>query len=246
MKDKNNSISEYIKEVSRLLPYSDWLKKDVLDELYIDVNSAMEDTNEAMPSKVFGNPLEVAQNICRSQDWHNSRVSWITRFFAWLIDLLIKYLIIGGMTALLYIIFVILDPFIHVFNEFSKWEDGLFDITVPALLIIVIISIVTVIAFLFMVAYNIGLEGRYNTTIGKKLFHLRVVDESGSKITWKQAIIRNLTKIVTLDFIPAIIPFDTIIGIIIERIDPEKARQQRGFDLLAETIVIKEPVKGGF
>jgi uncharacterized RDD family membrane protein YckC len=243
--EKFNQIYLYINDVSRLLPYSDSLKKEVIDELRIDVQTAMDDSDGDSPSKVFGDPLEVAKNICESQDWHEKRATWLTRFLAWFVDLIIKYFTIFVIIVIMLLFLVILIPYNDLLVEFSKWEKESFEITLISIMLLIVISIITIILFLYMVAYNILLEGYFNTTIGKKIFHLVVVDHSGCKITWKQAFIRNLSKIVTLDFVPMIIPIDTLIGIIIEKIDPEKAKQQRGFDLLAETIVIKQPSKGG-
>jgi uncharacterized RDD family membrane protein YckC len=243
--DKSFQINSYINDVSRLLPYSDSLKKEAIDELRIDVQTAMEDTDKDSPTKVFGEPLEVAKNICESQDWHKERATWLARFLAWFIDLIIKYFTIFAIMVSLFLFLVILIPYNDLLAEFSKWEADSYEITFVSIMLLIIISIITIISFSFMVAYNILLEGYFSTTIGKKLFNLVVVDHTGCKVTWKQAIIRNLSKIVTIDFVPMIIPMDTLIGIIIEKIDAEKANKQRGFDLLAETIVIKQPSKRG-
>jgi len=51
----------------------------------------------------------------------------------------------------------------------------------------------------------------------------------------RQAIIRNLSKIVLGEFLI----LDTVLGMILERQTPERTHYQRGLDILAETIVIK-------
>jgi len=65
---------------------------------------------------------------------------------------------------------------------------------------------------------------------------LIVVDESGIRITWQQAIIRNLTKtFISTEFLI----LDVILGIGLEKQDPQKAKKQRSLDVLAETMVIQ-------
>ena len=59
-------IELYISKVSYLLPYPMSKKKDALDELRIDVQSAMRDSEGELPSSVFGDPLDVARNISQS------------------------------------------------------------------------------------------------------------------------------------------------------------------------------------
>jgi uncharacterized RDD family membrane protein YckC len=72
------------------------------------------------------------------------------------------------------------------------------------------------------------LESRFGRTLGKHLMRIRVVDESGRPIRLGQAIIRRLSYYFDLLVLDAIfIPFTE--------------RKQRGLDILAKTIVVKEP-----
>ena len=125
--------------------------------------------------------------------------------------------------------------------EFDRWEKVSFKefLTPLSIFVMTVISIIAIIAFITFFLYNIILEYYYSKTIGKKVFGLTVVDLSGTKITLKQAIIRNLSKVAFDKFMPLFLPIDTILGILLEREEKPKYHKQRGLDVLAETIVIK-------
>jgi uncharacterized RDD family membrane protein YckC len=89
-------------------------------------------------------------------------------------------------------------------------------------------------AVLIYSLYFIGLEKVYATTIGKKLFGLLVVDNSGIRLTWKQSILRNFTK---LPGIIEFLPFDIILGIV--KLERGRSAYQRATEILAEAIVIR-------
>jgi uncharacterized RDD family membrane protein YckC len=72
------------------------------------------------------------------------------------------------------------------------------------------------------------LEARFGRTLGKHIMRIRVVDESGRPIRLGQAIIRRLSYYFDLMAVDAIfIPFTD--------------KKQRALDILAKTIVVKEP-----
>ena len=86
----------------------------------------------------------------------------------------------------------------------------------------------------FMLIYFIVSEQSASTTLGKRLLNLKVVDESGIKITWTQSFIRNVTKV---PFLTTFLGFDVLFGIISEK---TRGRKQRSLDFVAGTIVIKQ------
>lgn len=72
------------------------------------------------------------------------------------------------------------------------------------------------------------LEARFGRTFGKHIMKIRVVDESGRPIRAGQAIVRRLSYYFDLLVLDSIfIPFTD--------------RKQRALDILAKTIVVKEP-----
>ena len=217
-KKTSNSILEYIKSISRLLPYSESEKAPVLLELQEDVYIAMESSEKKPPSVVFGSPSEVARNISIGHDWGTSPARWRIRFLASIIDFTI---IIG-----LFIFFGLIRLYLADYQlEALKWHGleipfGFFFISLPA--------------FGFLLVYFIVCEYVYSTTIGKKMLGLLVVDESGIKISWTQSFIRNITKV---PFLTSFLPFDFLLGILSEK---TRGRQQRVLDFIAGTLVVKQ------
>ncbi|MFW9914104.1 MAG: RDD family protein [Candidatus Thorarchaeota archaeon] len=239
-KEDLSQINLYINEVSRLLPYPQSKKKEVLEELGVDVQAAMKDSGEKSPSIVFGTPHDTAKNVCQAQNWHNIQATWHIRFFAWLIDwifLTIFLMMIIGVGFLATLTFMSYE---EMKDEFSQWESSTYDwnsASSQAWMLMFVVLLMSIIAIIVFFGYNIGLEYYYGATIGKKFLNLIVVDQTGIRITWKQAIIRNISKIlVNYTFL---LPIDVLLGILREKRDPNKAYNQRGLDIIAETIVVK-------
>ncbi len=237
--EESNQIDMYINQVSSLLPYPNTTKKEALDELRIDVQSARKDSEGEPLSIVFGNPRNVAQNVSQGHDWHNKRAGWSIRLLAWLIDLIMEACLVLIILGAGFLLLLVIIPFEELMLEFSSWESGTSTLkffSPQGLLFIAIITVLTLATVAAILGYNAALEYYFGKTIGKKLLSLAVVDKTGIKITWKQAIIRNFSKIIVSE---ELLPFDVILGMILERMDPEKTRNQRGLDILAETIVIR-------
>ncbi|MHA2245304.1 MAG: RDD family protein [Candidatus Hodarchaeales archaeon] len=228
------SIDEYIDNVSRLLPYPKEQKREAIEVLYSDVSSAMKDSQDTIPSSVFGDPTDVAKNIIEGQGWHNQRAGWGIRVTAWFIDLFLKLGIAFLIVGVGFVFMLLIMPFEDIIQDFAKWETSSFEVIMASPT--TIISIITIIPATFVfLAYNIILEHFYSATVGKRLLNLRVVDHNGIKMAGRQSIIRNLSKIV----LGELLVFDVVLGMILERQTPERTQNQRGLDILAETIVIK-------
>ena len=100
-------------------------------------------------------------------------------------------------------------------------------------------SIISILALITFFLCNIILEYFYSKTVGKKLLGLIVVDLSGTKITLKRVIMRNLSKVDFDKFIPLFLPIDTFLGRLLERDEAPKYKKQRGLDVVPVTIGIK-------
>lgn len=240
--DRTNNINRYIQEISELLPYPSTLKNSLLVELRKDVQSAMEGSKSKNPSMVFGSPRDVAKNFTKGQDWGTERAGWWSRIFAYFIDIVVLGLFMlfyagGGALAIL-ALFVPIDRISEYFKGSWGFDEPMtleLDLTfMETILFLTLLFLLIGSAILIALGYLVALERYYSATIGKKLLKLSVVDISGIKITWQQAIVRNLTKI-----FGGFLPVDFILGVILENQNPEKVRKQRGFDILAETIVVK-------
>lgn len=235
---QNFDLDLYMEEISHLIPYPTSVKGETLDDLRIDVENALKDASEKSPTEVFGSPSEVARNVIKGQNWHNNRAGWGIRFLAWGIDLFCKLSLGFILLGVGFLIFLFIIPFDELLSIIFEWEDtetmSAFLTTENIQKMIIMLFIITPATIAFML-YNIALESYYNTTIGKKILNLAVVDQSGIKISKRQAIIRNLSKIV----LGEILFFDVILGMILVRDRSTDTQYQRGLDIIAETIVIR-------
>lgn len=94
------------------------------------------------------------------------------------------------------------------------------------------VALIFVLYFLVDWGYAIVLEGFWSgQTIGKRVFGLRVIQESGVRVTWLQAFLRNLARPVDR------LPFMYLVGGLASLFTHS---QQRLGDLLAGTVVVRE------
>jgi uncharacterized RDD family membrane protein YckC len=92
---------------------------------------------------------------------------------------------------------------------------------IPLWLFVYLVGSSTLIAVYPMVA-----EAKYSRTLGKHLFGLRVVRESGTRISAGQAVVRNLPIFLQVFWIDALFALFT-------------ERRQRAFEMLAKTMVVR-------
>ncbi|OLS21828.1 MAG: hypothetical protein HeimC3_33500 [Candidatus Heimdallarchaeota archaeon LC_3] len=215
--DSTDPIDRYIKEINKLLPYSENKKTPILEELKNDVQDAM-GSDKRPPSVVFGSPHEVAMNVSISQNWDTQKASWMRRTLAFVIDFTL-------LSALLYIL--VIYPLMVSFERPIELPDRIIFFTILNIFI-------GIPAFVALLSYFIVLEKIYSTTIGKKLLGLIVIDETGIRITWSQGLIRNITKI---PFIGQFLIFDVIIGMFSVK---TRKKNLRVLDLVAGTQVVQE------
>jgi uncharacterized RDD family membrane protein YckC len=94
------------------------------------------------------------------------------------------------------------------------------------------VMVITLAEFAIGFAYGALLEGYWNgRTIGKRLFHLRVIDDSGLPLRIEQAWIRNLMRVFDA------LPFAYLVGGISVLSSP---LMQRFGDRVAGTLVVRE------
>jgi len=233
----SDPISSYIQEIDRLLPYSKEKKKPILKELRQEVQDTLLTDNRA-PNLVYGSPHEVAKNLSVSQDWGTKPARWGIRTLAFAIDAILivsiclTYLIIG------FIIFLRID--LGQFLTFTGLDDAFEllqqDLDLGSFLILAsLVLLYSLGAGIIYSAYFIVFEKVFSATIGKKLFGLQAVDSSGIRLTWKQAIVRNFTK---LPGIAEFLVFDIILGMLMN--EKGQGEYQKATDILAETIVVKK------
>ena len=212
-----HAIDRYIKEINKLLPYSEDKKIPILEELKKDVQDAM-GSDKRPPSVVFGSPHEVARNLSISQDWGTKKAAWLRRALAFIIDFALLSTLL--FTFVIYPLILTLEKPVELPERIVFFAIMNIFIGIPA--------------FFILLSYFTVLEKIYSTTIGKKILGLIVIDETGIKITWTQGLTRNITKI---PFISQFLIFDVIIGIFSEK---TRKKNLRVLDLVAGTQVVQE------
>ena len=125
------------------------------------------------------------------------------RIIAYIIDFFV-------VSAFMWIIAYLVSIFFNPYDLYPVYHA--FQHIVPALILV----------------YFIGLEKLKGATVGKSLMYLRVVSRNGYRISWIQAIVRNLTKIFWFPII-----FDWAIGKLITKRD-------RLLGVFTKTVVVNE------
>lgn len=162
----------------------------------------------------FGDPYNVAKSISRGQDWGTVRADYRTRFWAFLIDQLIINVAIA--IAFAWWIYGVIIPSLEAPSSFLfAFFGGLF-LLLPYTLF-------------WVYGYFVVFEKMFSMTPGKRLFGLSVCDESGIRLTWSQALTRNITKAEILLL---------LLELLIARYKHKK--YQRLLDSVATTIVVKK------
>ena len=189
----------------------------VRDHIAMDLRSHIaERTSRGEPIDAvlaqLGDPLKLAESYLSAVPLVSARL--LLRVAAKLIDILIVAPAIIAITAL--------GLFI------TGWPDGS----------LLIILCVFAIAFGFP-AYTALTEYEYGRTVGKRLMHIRVVRESGARISFGNAVVRQLPFLAQFFWVDALFALFT-------------DRRQRAFELLTKTravaailwIVLVTPMTG--
>lgn len=125
------------------------------------------------------------------------------RVIAYIIDFFV-------VSAFMWIVSYLLSLFVNPYNMYTVFYY--FQFVVPILIIL----------------YFTVLEKTKGSSVGKSLMYLRVLSRNGYRISWLQALIRNLTKIFWFPII-----FDWAIGRILKRND-------RILGYFTKTVVVNE------
>ncbi len=88
------------------------------------------------------------------------------------------------------------------------------------------------------VSYGTIMELRYGATLGKRLFRLRTVGETGRRPTPREAVLRNVTKIVELSMLVSPSPMRWLMMIFLLLPVLTRYRQRMG-DMMARTAVVE-------
>ncbi|MFX0115964.1 MAG: RDD family protein [Candidatus Hodarchaeota archaeon] len=204
----------------------------------------------------FGTPQRVAEDLLSSQADKLIRASYSRRLLAYLIDMIFanSLLIIAFLLQVIVFDFLLDYYFIPtpveiIINEITWYGLNLTSFTQAFLMLYfllvegakinfnwnptsillhyTILGLVITLNIVSVVGYYGILEAHYGRTIGKRLLRLRVVSETGIRITWQQAVTRNLSK-----FASQFLILDLFVGWF------QKTDRQRALDLISKTLVI--------
>lgn len=170
----------------------------------------------------MGSPAETAECLTRSYAGTLRRAGFWPRLAAFLIDNIIMVLASLIIMAPMFAVLTFIDQPTTSSVPLASSPVSV-QILAFGLMFVTMISVM-IVAF----GYYIILEGRYGYTAGKYLLGLKVIRTNGTKIGYKEALLRNLSK-----YINNLIVIDALIMLIF--FSKEK---QRGFDRIADTIVV--------
>lgn len=236
--DAKREIEQNLGEVVRRISVDSRERTDILNELrstYYEAAKAearargsetvtLEDARAAKAS--ISSPRETAECFMKSYATNLKKAGLLARGAALIIDGVI----------LCVLVLIIMSPIFGfmLFTGMPVDDDGSHEVWFytlsPVLKALFITTVFTVMpAFAIVIfGYYFVLEGHFGRTPGKYVMGLRVLRTDGTKIGYKEAILRNLSKynnyLFALDVLILLIFF--------------YKQKQRGFDRIADTIVV--------
>jgi uncharacterized RDD family membrane protein YckC len=166
-------------------------------------------------------PAETAECLMKSYGSSLKKAGFWYRLAAYIID----SIIIGAVVLVLMLPTIALRiGFSNVFNDTMNYTPN--PLMMAAFFTIMACSVAS--AIFAYIGYYFLVEGHYGYTIGKYLLGLRVLKTDGTKISYRESLLRNIPK-----YIRNLIVLDALIMLIF--FNKEK---QRGFDKVANTMVV--------
>ena len=210
-----NVADQYVEKVMRLIhaPAPDRTRIQADLRAHLQEGMAQGEDMLTMVERM-GDPREVAAEFMSQLPLVYA--SFWRRLAAFAIDMLL-ILLFGGLGGILFVLLTNSVPQ----HPTTTWEQ----IWGGAVILLAVIGANACIAMI--IAYFPVLEARFGKTLGKRLLHLRVCTEEGLPIGAMQAFVRRLS------FYFEILPIDALFIFF-------KPKRQRGFDILARTVVVED------
>ncbi len=235
--DAKREIEKNLGEVVRRISMDSRERTDIMNELRSTYYEAAEDEARARGSDTvtladaraakasISSPRETGDSFMESYAAHLKRAGFWPRLAAFIIDSAILCALVFSL-MMPFLAFMLLTgmPTDDAANE--AWFYALS----PEMKLLFLVTVVTVLpAFLIIIfGYYFVIEGHFGRTPGKYVMGLRVLKTDGTRIGYKEAILRNLSKYNNI-----LIVIDVLIMLIF--FNREK---QRGCDRIADTIVV--------
>ncbi len=211
-----NEIEQYVRAVMRDIHAPATERERIESDLRAHLQDAV---NLGEPAGVviarMGSPAEVASEFMSEVPLHYA--SFWARLAAFAID----WALITAATAVFAVIVLLVANWVPRNPVGLDWIWGAFLI---ALIVSSSLAILGIQLLYFMI-----LEGRFGQTIGKRVLGLWVLKENRLPIGYKEAFLRRLS------YYFRFLPFDALFI-------PFTEKHQRAFDIVARTIVVRDPV----
>jgi uncharacterized RDD family membrane protein YckC len=210
-----NTVDAYITDIPRNIQAPPGQRERIEADLRAHFQEAVA-TGEPVESILarMGDPAEVAQEFM-AQVRLNYAGFW-PRLAAFAVDMLILIPVI----VVLSLIAALISNTVPQHPAGAQYVYGAVVILLTISIIVMIIGVV----FLYFPM----LEGRFGRTVGKRLLKLRVLKENGLPVGDREAFLRKISF-----YFNGIFIIDSLFI-------PFTAKHQRAFDIVAQTIVVKE------
>jgi len=174
----------------------------------------------------ISSPRETAECFMKSYASGLKRAGFWSRLVAFIIDNIILCALVMVVVLPVFVYMLLLGMPLWDSTSNDAWFNSLS--TLNAIVVLIFGAASALSAMIIVFGYYILLEGHFGYTIGKYILGLRVLKTDGTKIGYRESILRNLSK-----YINNLIVLDTLIMLIFFY-----KEKQRGFDRIANTMVI--------
>jgi uncharacterized RDD family membrane protein YckC len=212
-----NAIDRYVNAVLHNVTAPQAERQRIEADLRAHLDEAMQ-SGEQLQEVLdrVGSPEEIAAAFMSEVDLRYA--TFWRRLAAFAIDIVLMLLPVTVLGAIVLLFNNLVPP--HPETLGSYVFGGL------VILIMISLALTAVSIFLF---YFPLLEGRFGQTLGKRPLGMRVLNENGMHIGYKQAFLRRIS------FYFDIVPFDALFVLFTEK-------RQRAFDIIARTVVVRAEI----
>ncbi|OPY30028.1 MAG: RDD family protein [Methanocella sp. PtaU1.Bin125] len=237
--EAKREIEKNLSEVVRNINVDGRERAEIVNELRSTYYEAAEGEARARGSDVvsvvdarsarasISSPRETAESFMKSYADTLRRAGFWSRLVAFVIDNLAIFALSMIVMAPLFGLMLLMGMPMQDEAANQAWFDSLSLTGAVTFGIVAFAAAVSVMVVIF--GYYIVLEGHFGYTPGKYVMGLRVLQTDGTKIGYKEAILRNLSK-----YINNLIVIDTLIMLVFFY-----REKQRGFDRIANTMVVR-------
>lgn len=236
--EAKREIEKNLNETVRNISAGDKERQEIADELRSTYYEAAKgealargsdevtlDDARAVKARI-SSPRETADCLMKSYASTLKRAGFWPRLAAFIIDCAFLFVLMLVLISPIFIAMLLLGLPLWTDSSWQIWDGSMSAFNSLIMTVAIVFSSVTAMIILF--GYFIVLEAHYGYTAGKRLMGLRVLTTGGTKIGYKEALLRNLAK-----FNNNLLFLDVLLMLIFFR-----KEKQRGSDRIADTMVV--------